>query len=234
MVKPIKKARRQKGIDMAITRKERKAKGIKGRTFKVEQSALSAPTRGQVAAIQKLFDRIQPDELTAALESSDAPNAQRLLEVMSDPVYAKQAMAMQLRAAGMSVNETLKAITSMYHSDAALRVARRIPAIMEQMAVECEPHEVVCPKCLGLPDDDTVCPKCGGRQVVIVAADNDVRKMILENQDLLGTKAPLIDARQVHVYGAPDMTDWSRQSDDSMERRVARRQIVESTEGDDV
>ncbi len=201
------------------------------------RAAVPKPTRGMISAVQRLFDGIPEPELIAALESSDDDRAFRLLTILRDSAYAHSTMLVKIRAAGMNVPDTLSTIMTMYKSDAALRVARRIPTIMEQMAEECIPHYVPCPKCgLGERSLDTaadvadaltdepkrVCTRCRGTRSILQPADNDVRKMILENQDLLGTKAPLIDARSVHIHGAPDMTDWSRSSDESMER-VPRR-----------
>jgi hypothetical protein len=234
MPKPIKRARKR-----SPSTRDRAAAAVLRRPGATAK--LAAPSRGAVNAIQRLFDGIPDDELRAALQSTDDERCSKLLEIMDDTAYAEHSMALRIRAAGLTVGETLKSITSMYHSDAGLRVARRIPAIMERMAVECEPHRVPCPKCsvdggewdIGeavldkLTGKKAVCARCRGKRTVQVPADNDVRKMILENQHLLGDKAPLIDARSIHVHGAPDMTDWSRGSDESIEKLPRRR--VEGT-----
>lgn len=231
MPRSIKTARRRRRVDP----------GRKNRQLdRTATPAAAVPTRGEVKAIKKLFDQIPEPELRAALEASDDDRCQKLLMLLDDESYRKMwkaSPAVIIRAAGLSVRETLAAIVALYHGDAGLRVARRIPDIMERMAYESEPHYIPCPKCSGSGyDSDDIaeamfdamtgkpkkkadrCPRCRGKRRILVPADNDVRKMVLENQDLLGTKAPLIDARSVHIHGGPDMTDWSRSSDDSLER----------------
>jgi hypothetical protein len=204
---------------------------------------LTAPTRGRIAAVEHLFAQIPRDELTAALESSDDDRAARLRLMMDDPAWNGKrdgGMAVKIRACGLTVPETLKLITGMYRSDADLRVARRLPSILERMAIESEPHLVPCPRCSAGTRDDIAdgvydelvddepkrgrrCRRCNGKKQVMKSADNEVRKMVLETQNLLGGKGPLIDARSVNIYsGAPDMTDWSKRSDDDFERNVPR------------
>lgn len=205
---------------------------------------LAAPTPGEVKAVKSLFDQIPRDELEAALQSSDDERAHKLYAILHDAGYDAQnmSMAMRIRAANLTVGETLKAITSLHRTDADLRVARRLPSIMERMAVEAEPHYVPCPRCSDGSDEDVAdavadtlrgaekrCTRCRGRKVVLRPADNDVRKMVLEGAGVLGQKVPLIDARSIHVHGGvPDMTDFSRSSDESIER-LPRRLTAAST-----
>lgn len=217
----------------------------------------SSPTPGEARATQRLFERIPEDELRAALETCDDERAQRLLAVLDDPIYRRTAatggtatggtasgvnMSACIRAAGMSVPEVLKAIMSMHSADADLRVARRLPDIMEQMAAESAPRLVPCPQCQEsarsvdeavanvtadvLTDATAVrCRRCRNRGVIIQDADNDVRKMLLEAAGKLGVRGPLVDARSVTLVngrnardvGAPDMTDWSRTTDTAFE-----------------
>ena len=177
------------------------------------------------------------------MESSDLPEAERLIKILDDPLYAKSSMAIRIRAAGFEGSfQVLDAITSMYRTDAGLRVARRLPGILESMAEEAEPHLAPCPRCSvgGVDEEDIAdsvadkmngkkCPRCRGKRFVVVAADNDVRKMVLETQQLIGQRGPLVDARQLHLHsggravGMPDMTDWSRGSDAVFERQIPRQ-----------
>lgn len=234
MPAPLKRARAKKRTDV---RRRKTAAPTTPRDPATAALTTTAPSRGQIEAVKRLFDNIPDDELTAALESTDDERAQRLLAILRDDAYRTSGMALKIRAAGLTVAEALSSITAMYHSDAGLRVARRIPGILERMAVECEPHRVPCPKCAsGDADLDTAdsvattldgvadkCGRCRGKRSILVPGDNEVRKLVLDNQNLSGSKAPLIDARSVHVHNAPDMTAWSRESDGALEKALPRR-----------
>lgn len=221
--------------------KPRAVRSTPGLAKSARPSALT-PTKGEIRVAANLFARIPDDELRAALETCEHDGARRLLTILDDRAYAETSMAGKIRAANMTVAEVLRAITTMHDTDADLRVARRLPDIMEQMAIEAAPRLGPCsachPEALTAEDAMTVstaeelagemaCRRCGGRGVVIVDADNDVRKMLLEAQGKLGSKGPLVDARQVHMHGgrkfagAPDMTDWSRATDAAFEVRTA-------------
>lgn len=190
----------------------------------------------EMRIVQKIYESIPDGEVIEALQHSSDPKAVHLLRIMHDPAFDEVSFAVKCREAGMQPEKVWQMVISLHKLDGDIRVARRIPQIMESIANEAIPQTIDCPKCKGVgtvpnkEDGRDDCPHCGGLGQLLIPADNDARKMALEAAGVIGQRGPLIDARSVHMggggssggdVGAPDMTDWSRSTDHLFEERSA-------------
>ena len=200
-------------------------------------------TRYQITQIERVYKSVPHEELIEALQHSADPRADRLLEIMADSAYAQHSFALKCKAASMPPAEVWRIVIDLHKLDGEIRVARRIPRIMEAMAVDAMPHTVECMQCRGtgigkpkkpsadaMPEDSIAepCVKCFGQGKMLIPADPEARKQALESAGILGQRGPLIDARSIHMGGggaqgfqAPDMSEWSRSTDDAFEERGA-------------
>lgn len=213
--------------------------------------SMAQASKNDIKVVQKIYESIPQEEIIEALQHSKHQGAVKLLEILHDPGFDNMSFALKCREAGIYPEHVWREVIALHKLDGDIRVARRIPQIMESIAEEAAPRVQQCPKCRGIgslppkknSDERDECPVCGGQGSLIIPADTDARKLALEAIGVIGQKGPLIDARSVSIsggggagdLGVPDMTDWSRSTDAEFEERHTynRQSIPEGEVVDD-
>lgn len=209
----------------------------------VPPSQSTALTRRQIQSVERIYKSLPGEDIAEALEHSSDPRMLKLLDIMNDSSYSKHSFALKCRNANLNPADVWSAVIQFHKLDGELRVARRIPQMLESIADDAIPRVLKCgaPGCKDGQVTKNVkgqqvtadCPKCSGHGQILVEADNDARKMALEVSGMIGQKGPLVDARQVHLSQTnvqlPDLSDWTRATDDVFEERGARPKPVNVT-----
>ena len=199
----------------------------------------TALTRREIRSVQRIYTSVPAEDIMEALEHSSDARMLRLADIMRDPAYDKHSFALKCRNAQLNPADVWQAVIQLHRLDGELRVARRLPQMLESIADEAIPQVAKCgaPGCKdglvtktgkgGGEPVTTDCPKCDGLGQILVKADNDARKLALEVTGLIGQRGPLVDARQVHLSQTnvqlPDLSEWSRATDDIFEERGSPR-----------
>lgn len=181
-----------------------------------------------IALYQQLYESIPQAELVSALELSDDPRCEALLAAITDPQYTNKRFAVICRAANIQPRAAMQAIQEMYRSESALRIARGLPEIADAVVKAAVGPKVPCGDC-GTTGEvifresgkDTLipCPNCGGNGSIQLPGSLDHQKLAMEAAGVLQKGGNVVVPVQVNV-GAPDITNWTRDTDAVFEGRT--------------
>ncbi len=149
------------------------------------------PTRRSPARKDPLMRRfastVSKEELGGMLAHSGDERAQRALEMLLDPAYPNHTFAKICGKVGLRHMDILDLFRRYNLHLVVIKMSRRAPKIMEDVAEDARSRMETCKGCQGRGVVNTKrCPQCEGEGRVRVAGDYRARKLMFEALGLIG------------------------------------------------
>jgi len=171
------------------------------------------PVLQEKAVMKRIESVITREELMGVLETTDDQRARKLLELFTDPgpSHVNASLFTLAHRAGLTAPELITLFRKHQIDLGAIRVARHIPDIMEDTAVDARSETVECWVCdgdgkitkgKGKARFTVVCAECQGKGEVRVRGDIENRKLIWESTGLINRRGPLATTN-INFGGAP-------------------------------
>ena len=177
--------------------------------------------------VGRLEDEIPRDTIMALLEPDDNPNAQRLLALMQDPGEQKTSLSRLVYRSQLNYSQLVAILCRNGHAIAAVKTAARLPALVDDIAVDAFGSTVVCGGCDGagrrvVKKVERTCSACHGSGTVRIMGDKDARDQLLESSGMIGRHGPGV---AVNVNMGSIGIETPEQEVASVERALTARTI---------
>lgn len=212
-------------------------------------------TRAEQNAMQAIFSQIPRSEIAEVLARAPIEfnkPMQKLLMLLGSAEHGASEWPTLCRHAGVAPAELMHTIVDTYLADTNLRISRHLPGVMEEMVKRGRDRVVDCPICYDEESGKSLgyiitidakgnkkpsrCLNCiNGR--ISVAADKDAVKMALEVVGAIGQRGPATAMQfnfgsskrgTMQDPNAPDMSEWTRETDSVFEERSQHVQEAET------
>src|SRR5262244_206046 len=146
-------------------------------------------SRGRDAApVRRFEENISRADLATALDRDGGDRAILLLEMLQDPRYQNQSLAMLCKKVGMSYLELFSLFRRLKLDEAMVRMLKHIPDIAEDTAIDAESKEEICWKCNGncyVGRHSKLCRACHGSGKIRKIGDIASRRLLFESVGLI-------------------------------------------------
>jgi hypothetical protein len=163
----------------------------------------------QDKAMKEFWSHIDKDKMREALREAGEDKHLALAGLLLDPSY-NGSLSTACKDCGLTLNALNDLWRKHNMSEGLIRVAARLPKVMEDTALDAESKYEVCDRCDGegsvertrLVDDvmTTVsesCPRCKGAREIRIAGDAKARDQVFEMVGLTGkAQGPLVAIQQ--------------------------------------
>ena len=174
--------------------------GKKKKRTLAEGGIILGPNRSVV--YKRFEETVGRESIMLSLSQVDDARANKLVMLMSDPLYRNHTMAKLSMICGLKLND-LRDLFRKGNMDVALmKMFKHVPEILEDTAIDAKSTVKTCWKCRGkkVDDDDQMCLECSGSGQTRVVGDKDARGYVFEIAGLSRRGGPLI-AQQFNVTG---------------------------------
>lgn len=141
--------------------------------------------------------------------AADAPEVERVVELLLDPRYTKTSLRRLCTMANLTVVDLFaaykKAMIVQAHLQAYRLITQKLLPVVEDVMTRAAPYTVPCVECgatgsVAEGKESIVCPACHGHKAVIVHPDLDRQKLALELAQLVQKAAGLtVQQNTVHL-----------------------------------
>lgn len=152
--------------------------------------------------MQRFSNLVEKNELISMLEQKGEPKAHQLMELLLDPAYSRHSLARVCQRVGVGIHELVDWFRRHKIDEGILLMAKHMPSLMEDMAIDARSQNRPCPRCDGLKrlelEDGSSrdCPTCKAKGEVQIPGDKDARNAALQVWGLAGKKAAPVVAIQ--------------------------------------
>ncbi len=137
--------------------------------------------------MKRLATTLNQDEMVGALCSSSDERVHRLAEMMIDPAYSRFTLGKLCQRVGLSTLDLLELFRRHKLDMGIIKMSRRAPEIMEDVARDAESRMEACKECSGtgsVKDKNTGemsrCLHCAGEGRVRVPGDDKARRLFFK------------------------------------------------------
>jgi hypothetical protein len=154
--------------------------------------------------MRTFIENVPPDEFTECLEASTDPKFQQFLDARCDPGFKHLGFAALCRRLGITLHEMDDLWRNHQLSRGMIRMMTHVPRVLEDVAIDAESRDEVCPRCDGekvVINDNNVsrpCPVCENTGKVRVPGDRAARDLVFESVGLTGKRGgpPMVAIQQ--------------------------------------
>jgi hypothetical protein len=180
--------------------------------------------------VQRLEQEIPRETILALLEPETDPCAKRLFDLMQDPSEQDAPLNGLVYRSQLTYSRLCDILIRNGLVVAAVKTAARMPALVDDIALDAFGRTVVCPKCDGaghriVKKAEQRCAACHGAGVLRIIGDKDARANLLESSGMIGKHAtgPIVNV---------NMMQQGIETPESEVARVERALTIEAVTGE--